>query len=76
MIKNRYKTIISKQKKLYPHIKSDEQLIRFYGESTPAQPVPKSEEKEVQMQTDIKSEHKSEQLPSERASSSDHESNS
>lgn len=62
MIKNRYKTIISKQKKLYPHIKSEDQLIRSYAEPSAAVVLPKTPDKEVQVMTDIKTEHKSENI--------------
>ncbi len=55
MIKNRYKTIVSKQKRLFPHIKSDEQLIRYYGEApTTTNTLPQENEKDVHVQTDIK----------------------
>lgn len=70
MIKNRYKTIISKQKRLFPHIKSDDQLIRFYGEApTTTNTLPQEQEKEVHVQADIKTEHKSEEHHEQPSSS-------
>jgi hypothetical protein len=61
MIKNRYKTLISKQRKLHPQMKSEDQLIRSYSELSSGTILPTSCDKEVQIQTDIKSEDKSEE---------------